>query len=135
MSGIAFSVSLYSTSLAIALAVASFYKIDIELIMNIAISHVMEYNLSSSTGKYVQIAKVMGEDCRDATVIEAAIKAVEGIRKAQSEYGLAQKLSEFKVNKNDFKSIAKIAAAYNLNDNSPKSLNAGEIEAILVSAY
>ena len=135
MSGIAFSVSIYSTSLAIALALTSIYKIDIELIINIIISHVMEYNLSSSTGKYVQIAKVMGENCRDLTVIEAAIKAVEGMRKTQNEYGLVQKLSEFEINKNDFKPIAKIASTYNINDNSPKALNAGEIEAILASAY
>ena len=135
MSGIAFSVSVYSTSLAIALSLSSIYKIDIEFIMNIIISHVMEYNLSSSTGKYVQIAKVMGENCRDLTVIEAAIKAVEGMRKVQNEYGLVQKLSEFEINKNDFKPIAKIAATYNINDNSPKALNAGEIETILASAY
>jgi alcohol dehydrogenase len=95
----------------------------------------MEYNLSSSTGKYVQIAKVMGEDCKDITVIEAALKAIEGIRNIQKEYGLAQKLSAFEINKNDFKNIAKIAAAYNINDNSPKPLNTGEIETILVSAY
>jgi len=135
MGGIAFSVSLYSTSLAIALAIASIYRCNIELIMNIVISHVMEYNLSTSTGKYVQIAKVMGENCKDLTVIEAAIKAVEGIRRVQGEYGMIQKLSEMEINKNDFKAIAKLATTYSLNDNSPKPLNAGEIETILVSAY
>ena len=135
MSGIAFSVSLYSTSLAIALAVSSVYKVSIEEIMNIIISYVMEYNLSSSTGKYVQIAKVMGENCRDITVIEAAMKAINGLRRVQGEYGLPQKLSEFEINKNDFRAISKIAAGYNLNGNSPNPINAGEIEAILVSAY
>ena len=135
MSGIAFSSSLYSTSLAIALATSSTYKVSVESIINIAISYVMEYNLSSSTGKYVQIAKVMGENYRDITVIEAALKAVEGLRKLQVEYGLTQKLSELNINKNDLKSISKIAEAYTLNNNSPKLLNAGEIETILVSAY
>ena len=84
MAGIAFSIAYLSITLSISLALASKSDISMESAMSIILPHIMEFNLTSSPGKYVQMSKVMGEDVKEITVIEAAIKAVEAIRKLAS---------------------------------------------------
>jgi alcohol dehydrogenase class IV len=95
----------------------------------------MEYNLTSSPGKYVQMSKVMDEDVKDITVIEAAIKAVEGVRKLEIDVDIPQRLSSFEINKSDFSRVAEIAMTYPFLENAPRPLTKNEIETILIAAY
>ncbi len=135
MAGITFSTAYLSASLAISLAIASRTEISIEDSMSIILPHIMEYNLTSSPGKYVQMSKVMGEDVKDITVIEAAIKAVEGIRKLLTDMEIPQKLSYYSISKSDFKEIARLSVSYSFLKNSPRDMNESEIETILISSY
>jgi alcohol dehydrogenase class IV len=135
MSGIAFSVAYLSTTLAISLALAARSDLDVATSMGIILPHIMEFNLTSSPGKYVQMSKVMGEDVRDITVIEAAIKAVEGIRKLELDVDIPQRLSAFNIQKSDFKAISGIAMSYPFLENAPRPLNPDETETILIAAY
>ena len=61
--------------------------------------YIMEYNLTTSANKYVMIARALDEDTSDISVIEAAIKAVEGIRKIYIELKIPPRLSEYEVKK------------------------------------
>ncbi len=135
MSGIAFSIAYLSITLSISMALASKTEISIENAMSVILPHIMEFNLTTSPGKYVQMSKVMGEDVKDITVIEAAIKAVEAIRKIEMDTDVAQKLSQYSVPKFLFGEIATLAMTYPFHENAPRPLNANEIETILVAAY
>jgi alcohol dehydrogenase len=135
MSGIAFSISYLSVTLAIALALTSKADISVESAMSIILPHIMEFNLTTAPGKYVQMSKVMGEEVKDITVIEAAIKAVEAIRKLETDSNIPQRLSHYDVSKANFKDIAKIAVKYPFIANTPRALNENEIETILIAAY
>lgn len=135
MAGIAFAVSYLSITLAISLALVSKTNLDIESAMSIILPHIMEFNLTSSPGKYVQMSKVMGEDVREITVIEAAIKAVEAIRKLESDVDIPQRLSSYDVSKSLFKEIADLAVTYPFLENTPRDVNTNEIETILIAAY
>jgi alcohol dehydrogenase class IV len=135
MVGIAFSVSFLSISLAISLALSSKSKLDIESSMGVMLPHIMEFNLTSSPGKYVQMSKVMGEDVKDITVIEAAIKAVEAIRKLETDIDIPQRLSSYDVPKAIFKDVAELAMTYPFLNNTPREVNVNEIETILIAAY
>ncbi len=135
MAGIAFAVSFLSITLAISLALASKTRLDIESSMSIILPHIMEFNLTSSPGKYVQMSKVMGEDCREITVIEAAIKAVEAIRKLAADIDIPQRLSGYDISKSVFKEVAELAATYPFVANTPREINTSEIETILIAAY
>ena len=135
MSGIAFAVSFLSITLSISLALVSKTDLDIESAMSIILPHIMEFNLTSSPGKYVQMSKVMGEDVRDITVIEAAIKAVEAIRKLESDIDIPQRLSNYDVPKSIFKDVAELAVSYPFIENTPRDVNTNEIETILIAAY
>ena len=135
MAGITFSTAYLSTSLAISLAIASRTDISLENSMTVILPHIMEYNLTSSPGKYVQMSKVMGENVKDITVIEAAIKAVEGIRKLLTELDIPQKLSYYNISKSDFKEIAKLTVNYPFIKNAPRDINESEVETILISSF
>lgn len=135
MSGIAFSLTGLSGSLAVGLAVSSRSPKPLTTVMNVVLPHIMEFNLTTEPGKYVQMSKVMGEEVRDITVIEAAIKAVEAIRKLQSDVEAPQRLSSLEIDKELFKDISEIAVSYTLLDNSPRPFDINEIEALLIAAY
>ncbi len=135
MTGIAFSVSRLSLSLALSLALSSRTGIPVHQAMGVFLPHVMEYNLTATPGKYVQMSKVMDEDVREITVIEAAIKAVEGVRKLEIDLDIPQRLSQFDISKTEFSRIAEIAIGYPFIDNAPRPLNRDEFETILIAAY
>ncbi len=135
MAGIAFTVSELSLSLAISLALSSITSLRVETAMALMLPHVMEYNLTASPGKYVQMSKVMDENVKDITVIEAAIKAVEGVRKLESDVEIPQRLSQFEISKNTFSKAAEIAMSYPFIENAPRQLTKDEIETILIAAY
>lgn len=135
MAGIAFSVAYLSVSLSIALAISSKTEIDVETAMSVIIPHIMEFNLTTSPGKYVQMSKVMGEDVKDITVIEAAIKAVEAVRKLEIDIDIPQRLSTFKISQSQFKEISDLAFSYPFINNTPRKISKSEIETILIAAF
>ncbi|MCU0822894.1 MAG: iron-containing alcohol dehydrogenase [Spirochaetes bacterium] len=135
LAGMTFSISELSLTLAIALAISSRSKVSLNKAMGIILPHVMEYNLTTSSNKYVQMSKVMDENIRDITVIEAAIKAVEGVRKLENEIDMPQRLSQFDIPKTEFANISQIAISYPFIQNAPRPLNRDEIETILIAAY
>ena len=135
MSGIAFSIAYLSVTLAISLALSSITDMTLEDGMSIILPHIMEFNLTSSPGKYVQMSKVMGEEVKDITVIEAAIKAVEAIRRLESDVNIPLRLSNYNIAKSAFSDIAQLASSYPFLDNSPREITQSEIETILVAAY
>ncbi len=135
MTGIAFSVSRLSLSLALSLALSSRSNISVQRCMGVFLPHIMEYNLTATPGKYVQMSKVMDEDVREITVIEAAIKAVEGVRKLEIDLDIPQRLSQFEIPKAEFSRIAEIAIGYPFIENAPRPLNRDEFETILIAAY
>ena len=55
---------------------------------------VMEFNMPSSIVKYGRIARAMGVDTTDMTDEEAAISAVEAVKKLSLDLGIPQTLSE-----------------------------------------
>jgi alcohol dehydrogenase len=135
LAGISQSVSSLGICFALSLAAASMTKLDVFQAMSIFLPHVMEYNLTSSANKYVMIAKSLDEDTNDISIIEAAIRAVEGVRKIYLELKIPQKLSEYEVKKIELPSIASTAAAFPFLDSLPRELPKNEIETILVAAY
>jgi len=135
LSGMAFNTSYFSLSLAIGMALSSKSNIPMDKAMALILPHVMEYNLTASPGRYVQMAKVMDEDVREITVIEAAIKAIEGVRRIEMDVDIPQRLSQFGIMKSEFTSVAEIASKYPFIENAPRPLSRDEIETILIAAY
>jgi len=81
------------------------------------------------------MSKVMDEEIRDITVIEAAIKAVEAVRKLEIDVDIPQRLYQFEIAKSEFTKVAEIAMSYPFLANAPRVLTKDEIETILIAAY
>lgn len=128
-----------STSLGLSSSVAQAIHLvtgmDFYSAMNIMLPLVMEYNLTSSAAKYVPIAKALEQDIHDISIIEAAIKAVEGVRKLYLDLNVAQRLSDFEIPKTALAEIVAIADEHPLTKNTPRDMDRNEIETILITAY
>lgn len=133
--GMAHSNSRLGLCYSIANAISSLTALPFYTAMAILLPHVMEYNLVSLPGKYVQIARAFGENIQDITVIEAAIKAVEGVRRIYTDLKIPQRLSDFEVRKENLSEISKLALNMPQTKNTPRELDRNEIESILIAAY
>ncbi len=135
LAGMAHSSSLLGLGYALGMATHNLTGLDFFTVVSIMLPHIMEYNLTTSAKKYVQIAKALDEEIADITVIEAAIKAVEGVRKIYLELKVPQRLSDFEIAKSELPGIAEQAFQIPLSRNTPRELDRNEIETILIAAY
>lgn len=135
LAGMAHSSSQLGLAYALGAATHNLTGIDFFAGVSIMLPHIMEYNLTTSAKKYVQIAKALDEEIEDITVIEAAIKAVEGVRKIYLELKVPQRLSDFEIGKAELPGIAEQAFSIPLSRNTPRELDKNEIETILIAAY
>jgi len=101
----------------------------------ILLPHVMEYNLTSSPGKYVKIAKALGENVADISVVEAAIKAVEAIRKILFDLNVPQRLNAFDVDEEKFHDVVRDARTFDFLNVLPRVASYDDLLNILISAH
>jgi len=123
------------TSAAIAYTLSSKYNIYQSVAMALILPHVMEFNLTAVPGKYVQIARSMNEEVSELTVVEAAIKAIESVRKLLFDLRMPQRLSEFNIPSEDIPLIAGHAREFTFLNEVPRPLAREDIINILTSAY
>lgn len=139
MAGLIVGMSLLTSKLgtceAMALALSSKEKIYKNIAHAIMLPHVMEFNLTSMPNKYVQIAKALGEDIANITVVEAAIKAIEGVRKLLFDLKVPQKLSDYKIDKENLPIISSVARRYQFMNFTPLPISKEDILNILLTAY
>jgi len=123
------------TSSAIAFTLASHFNIYQNMASALILPHVMEFNLTAVPGKYVQIARNMGEEVGELTVVEAAIKAVESVRKLLFDLRIPQRLNEFNIATEDIPLIASHAREFTFLNDVPRPIAREDIINILTSAY
>ncbi len=116
-------------------ALNSVYGLYQGLSSSILLPHVLEFNLTSCATKYVNIAKSFGEEVTSITVVEAAIKAIEIIRKLLSELRTPNRLSELNIEKDNFMQVAKIAKGYGFMQNLPRPVSKDDLYNILNTAF
>ncbi len=133
--GMAYSSSMLGLCYSAASALSYHSNMDFFVAMAIMLPHVMDFNLTVSAARYIHIARSLDEDIKDITVIEAAIKAVEGVRKIYSELHIPQRLSDYEIKKSDLAEIAEMTLRSPMNQFSMRDLIRNEVETILLSAY
>lgn len=122
-------------SFAISVALDNLTDLDLYTAMGIILPNMMEFFLTTSAASYVPIARSLGEDTKDISIIEAAIKAVEGVRKLYLTLNFPQRLADFDISKSQLPPIAGLAAQFPFLSHAPRVLNKHEIETILIAAY
>ncbi len=120
---------------AIAMALSSHSEISFHHGLTLMLPHVMEYYLTMAPVAFINVAKSLGEDVKDISVIEAAIKAVEGVRRTFLEVNLPTRLSEYNIEKKELSNIARDAVGYPHMENTNRKLVKNEVESILLACY
>ena len=109
-------------------------KISMQHALSLMIPYVMEYYLTTSANRFVQIAQTIGENTSEISAAEAAIQSIETIRKLFSTVNLPTNLSEFYINKDHISELALDISRFSHMDSTSRRFGAQEIESILSTA-
>ena len=120
---------------AISLAMNSVYGVYQGLITSMLLPPIMEFNLTTCANKYIHVARAFGKNVSDITVVEAAIKAIEEVRKITTDMRIPTKLSELNIDKNELMQVAKLAKQYEFMQYLPRPVTKDDIYTILTAAY
>ena len=133
--GIAYSNSNFGLTYSLANCINNMLDGIFYTAMNVLLPCIMEYNLTLRAEAYVHIAKSWGEELRDLTIIEAAVKSIEAIRKLGVELQVPMRLSKFNINESQLPEIARQVEQVAMIHNNPRPLDKGDIEKILLAVY
>jgi len=101
---------------------------------SIMLPHIMEFNLTAAANRFIQIAMALGEKVTEVTVIEAAIMAIEAIRKLMLELHIPQRLSEYNITEDKIDPTGKVASQYEFLNYIPRPAGRNEVCEILSAA-
>ncbi len=135
MTSMGLSMSHTGACAAISYVLSSKYKIHKSLTSSVMLPFVMDFNITAVPNKLVKIAQALGEDVKGLTVVEAAIKSVERVRKLIIELQLPVKLEEFDLNKDEMINVADEARKMDSFNYLPRTCTSEELYAILQAAY
>jgi alcohol dehydrogenase len=79
------------------------------LVNAVLLPHVMEFNLVAAPEKYIEIAKIFGEDVDNLPQMEAAYKSVEAVKKLMRDIDLSQGFEGFGLTEESLRPIAEEA--------------------------
>jgi alcohol dehydrogenase len=99
IAGICFINALIGAVHATAHALGGRYRVPHGLANAIMLPHVMQYNLDFAAEKYALVAEAMGEETRGLSARQAGEKAIDAVEKLKKKIGLADTLSDFKVDR------------------------------------
>ncbi len=121
-------------SAACAMGLSSASNISQQIGSGVVLPHVMEFNLTAAANKFIQIAMALGEKVADITVIEAAIMAIESIRRLMIDLHISQHLTEYNIDQNIINKSSQISAEYDFLSFSPRPAGRSEIHEIFSAA-
>ena len=73
----------------------------------VVLSAVMEFNLMSGPQKFSQVGELMGEKTHGLSVLDAAAKSVDGVRRLLKDLELPQRLGDVGISSTDIPEIAR----------------------------
>jgi alcohol dehydrogenase len=120
---------------AVSYVLSSKYRIHKSLASSVLLPHIMEFNIVSCPVKLVKISEALKEDINNLSTVEAAMKAIEKIRKLIIQMQLPTRLEEFEINKDDLINIADEARKLEMFNYIPRSCSAEELYEILLASY
>ena len=99
------------------------------------LSVVEEYNIISNPQKFADIAEFMGENIEGLSVMDAAYKAVDAMRRLAKDVGIPPSLKEMGVKEEDFELMAVNALNDGNAGSNPRKGNKQDIINLFKKAY
>lgn len=100
----------------------------------ILLPYVMKFNLISSVDRYRDIAEALGEEVRKMTRREAALSAIEAVRKLASDVGIPERLSEVGLDASHIPQLSAYAVQDACVITNPRDVTVEDVEQILREA-
>ena len=109
MAAMAFNTTRLGLAHALAIPLGAHFKIPHGVVNAILLPEVMQFNLIGNLDKFVEIARIFGENVEGVSKREAAEKAVKAVRQLNKDIGITQTLSDFGVEEEHLDFIAEEA--------------------------
>lgn len=97
----------------------------------VLLPQLMEFNLTSSPARYVQVVRFLGEDVSKISVLEAAIKAVERVRLAIESFNIPTRLGDLGFTRDLVPDINQIFSRFEESRNNPRPIGEEDLRVIL----
>ncbi len=132
LAGIAISQAGVGAGHAIAMGMGGYYPIAHGLALIMIYPEVMAVNLTQVKEKYFDIAKALGEDVDNLSLLEGAMKCIKYIKSLREKLNINFRLSKFGIKRGDIDKLIINSKNPDMNCNL-KKLSDKEIEKILIS--
>jgi alcohol dehydrogenase len=132
IAALAFNITRLGNAHALAIPLGIKYHIPHGIINAILLPWVMEYNLSAVPDKFIEIAKIFGENVHGLTQKEAAQKSVKAVKELLRDIGITEGLKKWNVVESELPEIAaKAIKSDNVKSNPRKTTEADLIQICL----
>ncbi len=105
------------------------------IINTILLPHIMDYNFATFPEQFVSIARSFKENVADITMVEAAIKAVEMVRRMIDSFQMPSQLSSINIKKTALRDAVKSAFRFDGVERAAKPMERTEMVNILENAF
>jgi len=127
VAALAFTYSRTGTPHAMAHPMGGHFNIPHGTACALALQVVMEYSWIGNPEKFARVAKALGEKTEGLDVNEAALRAVEAVKKLNQDVGITQRLSDFGVTVDALSAMAHDAVNSGIHLSNPRTTNKDEI--------
>lgn len=134
LAGMAFNNASLGYVHAMAHQLGGFYNLPHGVCNAILLPHVEEYNLIACPGRFVDIAKALGENVDGLSKIDAAYKALSAIRKLSTDVGIPSGLAQLGVKEEDLEIMARNALKDACSFTNPRKGTLEDIIGIFTAA-
>jgi len=111
------------------------YNMPHGLTIALMMPYVEKYNIPSNYNKFVEIAKVAGENIEGMTAVEAADKAITALVRINKDVGIPDSLKEAGVKKEDFPKLINKAFNHGCMGWNPILMSKEDVKNIFEQAY
>jgi alcohol dehydrogenase len=134
LAALAFNITRLGNAHALAIPLGIKYHIPHGTVNAILLPWVMEFNLPAIPEKYIEIARIFGEDVEGLTQMEAAMKSVIAIKDLLKDIGITEGLKEWKVTEAGLPEIAAKAVKSDNVKSNPRKTGEADLIQICINA-
>ena len=135
LAGISFSHTFLGNVHALSHPIGGYYNVPHGVINAILLPYVMQFNLISNPKKFKEIAILLGENVSNFTMLEAAKKSVEAVKKLSKDLDIPKYLDEIGVKEESIDEISKIAKKSRNASVNPRDTQVKDFKHILKNAF
>jgi alcohol dehydrogenase len=134
LAGVAFSNSDTTVVHSLSEGIGGLYDVPHGLANAIFLPFVMEYNISSTPERFIDIAKAMGCNISKLDVLDAAFQSVEAVKKLSGMLNIPG-FKSLLIEKETFSMIARVAMLNSGTLSNPRKMSENDFVNILNNAY